>query len=227
MLRRHLSQHFNSVSVIAIIILATVAACSSSSQSTAAHDLDVLLYVTSAPQPNMLALSAKFQYQSENVQFKHAERFLCDGVPLHFATNDFEAFVPDITEGHAMSCSYTDARGIETTINFTLPAKPVILSPKPEARVVRSKTFPITYVPASVDQVQINVDPINESATPPGTTCLDQQKSGSTTCDVSSLPRGPARIQIVFSSKSTLPNTGFHSVELSFDRSSNINVTWI
>lgn len=193
---------------------------------TSAHNLDVVFIVSPIQIPGMLGVSASFAYQGVFVQFAHGEHVVCNGVTLHFVSNDFSANIPDVPANHDLSCSYLDARGNQTTVDFKLLDRPTILSPKAGATVARTKDFSISYIAESVSQVQANVDAFTSSDKAVGVTCLDSHVQGNLSCDITSLPPGPGQIQLIFSSDVRIPDTGFHSARLSLDSLTNVNVTW-
>ncbi len=172
------------------------------------------------PSDNKVPIVVQFFQTGTFVRLSSAD-VACNGVALAWNGLGYAERVPMVAVGGVYHCTHTRA-GVTTSVDVTVPPRPVILSPASGAAVNRSANLTITYAPDGGTGMRASAGD--------GSTGLGgnvQADSGTYSgYDVSSLKAGPGTIGLTREFTFTPSGTGFASAEIAYSSGSDIAVTW-
>jgi hypothetical protein len=191
---------------------------------TPASNLDLKVTVidtTATPSDGKAPVVAQFLLNGAVVQFGANAQVTCNGVALTFNGVGNTGRVPMVTPGGTYSVVYSRG-GTSTTLNITVPSRPVIVSPAANSTVTRSSSLTITYVADGGSAVR--------GSAGDGSTGLggnhELDNGNYTGFNVSSLKAGPGSLGLTREFQNAVGGTGFKSAQVAYSVGSEIKVTW-
>ena len=168
-------------------------------------------------------VSMLFNVSDGIAQFQAGETVTCNGLPLMYVPLlGYSAWVPTRAPGGAYEFVYT-RQGTPTKVSMKALDRPLVTSPMRGAMLQRSNHLSITYMAAGGNDVRAEA---GDGKT--FTLGSSQPDTGTYTgLDVTQLKAGPGTLGLVRVVDSALQNTGFKSVETSYQVSSSMAVTWL
>jgi len=178
--------------------------------------------ITESPSDGKVPIIMQFFKNGKYVQLASNITVSCNGVNLPLGGLGYAERVPLVATGGKYICVYS-RNAVNSQINVTVPARPVVTAPAQGATVARSNNLTINYAAdggtgitgsGSDGATSVGHDTQNDTGTYTG-------------LDVSSLQAGPGTVSITREFKNNIPGTGFISVEVKYTTSrTGNNVTW-
>ncbi len=173
------------------------------------------------PSDGKVPIIIQFFKNGTYVQLAGSAAVTCNGVNLPLGGLGYAERVPIVAAGGTYHCLHSRS-AVNTQINVTVPARPVITSPAAGSTVTRSNSLTINYVADGGIGIR--------GSAGDGSTGLSkdvQNDTGSYTgFDVSSLHAGPGSIGITREFNNNIPAAGFISVQQKYSSGKSINITW-
>lgn len=180
-----------------------------------------------------------FDANNNFVEFAAGETIACNGMFLAFQDSQFlglhassyQGQVPIPPVGANYTCVYHIPDGTTATMRVPSQRPPMILSPRDGERITiptKAHTLSIAYVPINGDTVSGSArDSMGHEATgspeqmhAPGTYTLNDSL-------LSTFATGAGTIFLTREHTLTLADTGFQSVEVEYDLTSTVQMTWV
>lgn len=137
-------------------------------------------------------LEFQFLSHNQNVLFTGHEQFSCNGQTFDLHTLPIRLMITQKTSalaGQTLRCVYS-VGGLSTTLNFTVPHPPRILSPQDQASLARGPNLLLKYDPGDGQIQTILALGVRSKASAQ----LDTPAPHEATLDTSSFPAGPGGI---------------------------------
>ena len=177
--------------------------------------------VDETPSDGKVPIVIQFFKAGKYVQLASGATVTCNGVNLPLGGLGYAERVPIVAPGGSYNCLHSRA-AVNSPINITVPARPVITAPAAGSTVTRSNNLTINYAADGGSGIRGGG---GTSSTSQGHD-LQNDTGTYTGLDVSGLGAGPGTVYITREFTSNIPGTGFISVELKYSSSKSINVTW-
>lgn len=216
--------------ILILIVAAGLAGCVDTNAGSpmvvnaAASDLSIqpsIIDADPAPSDGMVPIVIQFYQGNTFVELAAGNVVTCNGMPVPIGNLGYTARVPLVAAGGDVVFALTRGTTV-TKATVKVPPRPEVMSPIAGASLVRSITFPITYVPTTSAGVRPTA-----SDTAIGLSGSEQPDNGMAVIDVSALRVGSGTVQLSRRYLSVLPGTGFKAAIATYTISSaEVPVSW-
>ena len=190
-----------------------------------ANELTVKISVadtTENPSDQKVPVFMQFFVGGSYVKLASTATLKCNGVTLNDqGVLGYAERVPMQQAGGTYSFVHSRA-GVNTTVNVTIPARPVITSPAAGSSVPRTNNLTINYAAANAASVYGSA---SDSST--GKTGTHQPDNGTYTgLNVTDLNAGAGKVGIIREIETTHSGTGFLAAESKYNSGNHVSINW-